>query len=90
MKKSHHRDYKPNLGEVRDTLAALPKDEREDHLKKEFPEVYCKALKQMKRYEEHKEFCRESVDHYTIYCLDYLEPMLENLRKQGKLKKGEY
>ena len=55
--------------------------EREDFVKTTYPSIYLVALKQMGRHEERKQFCRDSVDYYTQYIVEYLEPMLIEMRE---------
>ena len=43
----------------------------------------------MKRNSERLEFCRNSIDYYTIYCLEGLQPLIERKRKERQLVKGK-
>ena len=46
LKKSNSKKGKAaNLQKLQEKLSALPRDEREDFVKEEFPKIYCKALK---------------------------------------------
>lgn len=81
-----YKDF-PAFDALRNVLSKIRSEsEREEYLKKGFFQLYCNALKDMGRYEE---YYYESVDNYTFYILDYLQPKLEELRRNGKLKKGK-
>ena len=51
--------------------------------------AYAAALKILGKDEERKNYCYETRGAFTIYVIDYFEPMLEELRASGKLKKGK-
>ena len=57
-------------------------------LKETKPVEYVAELKSLSRHQERKNFCKDTVYFYTIYCIDYLERSLEEMRISGKLKKG--
>ena len=57
-------------------------------LKETKPVEYVTELKVLGRHQERKNFCMETVYFYTIYCIDYLEHSLQDMRISGKLKKG--
>ena len=65
------------------------REEKEAFMRVEYPDVYVIALKEMKRHDERMEFCRISIDHYTIYCLEGLQPKIEKMRKKGRLARGK-
>ena len=58
-------------------------------LKETDPIAYVAELKSLGRHQERKNYCKETVYFYSIFVIDYLEPQLESLLKQGKLKKGK-
>ncbi len=81
---------KNELETLYDTLAKMTSHEkREAYLKEESQGDYAAVLKLMGRYEDRKQFCKESIEYYTIYIVDYFEPWLDELRSQGKLKMGD-
>ena len=74
---------------VTDLAKARKHKEIEEFLKKQYPKVYLTCLVACGREEQVKREFRDSVDNYTIYIHNYRKPMLENLRKQGKLVKKD-
>jgi len=57
-----------------------------------FPRLFGAALKHLTRNEERDIFFRqlkESIDYTTVYIVDYLNPLLEQKRRHGKLRQGQ-
>ena len=47
--------------------------------------AYAAALKILGKDEERKNYCLERYGLFTVYVIEYFEPMLEELRAAGKL-----
>ena len=64
-------------------------------MKTEYPGVYLATLQDMGRFEEAQNYMiqcqgyRSSIDLYTTYVKGYLEPYLEELRNDNKLRESE-
>ncbi len=64
--------------------------EKEEFLKENYPVAYVNALKAMGRDESFLLECRDTVDNYTLYIVFYLEPLINKLRSENKLKHGNF
>ena len=58
-------------------------------LKETDPVSYVAELKALGRHQERKNYCMETVYFYSIYIVDYLEPSLEDLRRERRLQPGK-
>ena len=68
-----------SLGRLEQIEESLP------YLKEETPFAACAALKTLGKDKERRSYCMDSLDLFTIYVIEYFEPMLEELRAAGKL-----
>ena len=62
-------------------------------MRERYKYLYCEALKATSRTDELRLFCKELRDdyrHMTLYIVNYLEPMLDDMRRDGLLEPSKF